>query len=102
MTRHLFVLSRRDPELYSYLKERFAGDRAVEVVLDRRHAERRQVQAPSPIERRRQSRRTRPGADAELLTRSHTIITIPEVFPSDRPDRRLSRSSRVGTPCGAR
>jgi len=68
MTRHLFILSRRDPDLYEYLKERFADDRAVEVILDRRRA----PAAASP------DRRQRPDADAELLARSYTIVTISE------------------------
>jgi hypothetical protein len=74
MTRHLFILSRRDPELYSYLKERFAGDAAVEVIVDRRHTESGPTPGSSGVDRRR-----RPDADAELLTRSYTIVTLAEM-----------------------
>ena len=73
MVRYVFVLSRRDPDLYAYLKERFADDMAVEVIMDRRHAELTARIPSSMIDRRRH-----PDADAELATRSYTIVTIPD------------------------
>ena len=78
MGRNLFVVSRRYPDLYEYLRERFASDTAVEVILDRRMGERRQRQASHPTERRRADRRQRPEVELELQTRSHAIITIPD------------------------
>jgi len=81
MARNLFVVSRRHPDLYEYLRERFAGDSAVEVILDRRIGQRRRHQAPHGAERRRTERRQRPEVEAELQTRSHAIITIPEASP---------------------
>jgi hypothetical protein len=94
MARHLFILSRRDPDLYAYLKERFADDAAVEVILDRRHA-------PAAPARGRadaagsQDRRRRPDADTELLARSYTIVTLEAPTASSR-DAGLRRSSNVG------
>jgi len=41
MARHLFLVSRHDARLYEYLVERFRDDGNVEVILDRRHGERR-------------------------------------------------------------
>ena len=78
MRRNLFVVSRRHPDLYEYLRERFASDTAVEVILDRRLAQRRQRQTPYDTERRRADRRRRPEVEMELQTRSHAIITIPD------------------------
>jgi hypothetical protein len=78
MGRNLFVVSRRHPDLYQYLRERFASDSAVEVILDRRVAQRRQQQATHEPERRRAERRRRPEVELELQTRSHAIITIPD------------------------
>lgn len=72
----LFIVSRHHPDLYAYLRERFAGDRAVEVILDRRLGQRRQPAGPFEMERRREDRRRRPEVDAELQSRSHAIITI--------------------------
>jgi hypothetical protein len=78
MGRNLFVVSRRYPDLYEYLRERFASDSAVEVILDRRLTQRRQNQTPYGSERRRADRRRRPEVEMELQTRSHAIITIPD------------------------
>jgi len=77
MGRTVFVVSRRDADLYHYLRERFASDSAVEVILDRRVAERRQRQMPPPNERRHADRRRRPDIDIELQSRSHAIVTVP-------------------------
>ena len=94
MARHLFILSRRDPDLYAYLKERFADDAAVEVILDRRHA------PASPARGRADAagshdRRRRPDADTELLARSYTIVTL-EAPPTSSLDARRRRASNVG------
>jgi hypothetical protein len=74
--RTLFVVSRYHAELYRYLKERFAGDGAVMIILDRRVAERRRVRQVIAVDRRRRERRSRPDIDAELQQRSHAIITL--------------------------
>jgi hypothetical protein len=79
MGRTLFIVSRQHPDLYAYLRERFASDTAVEVILDRRLGQRRQREAPPGVDRRRADRRSRPEVEIELQTRSHAIITIPEV-----------------------
>jgi hypothetical protein len=76
MGRNVFIVSRQHRDLYTYLRERFASDPAVEVILDRRFGQRRQRQAPVDAERRRRERRQRPEVEQELQTRSHAIITI--------------------------
>jgi len=76
MARTLFVVSRRNPDLYQYLRERFASDPAVEVILDRRVAQRRQRRLPVDAERRRADRRQRPEVETELQSHSHAIISI--------------------------
>lgn len=78
MGRNLFVVSRRYPDLYEYLRERFASDPAVVVILDRRVTQRRRAQGPYEAERRRGDRRSRPEVEIELQTRSHAIITMPD------------------------
>ena len=67
--RYLFVVSRRHPELYELLVERFEGDRNVEVVLDRRSSG--LPGEPGPASERR--RALSPATD--LTIRSHVIIT---------------------------
>ena len=76
MGRTLFIVSRHHPDLYAYLRERFAGDRGVEVILDRRLGQRRQRSRSHETERREDDRRQRPEVDVELQSRSHAIITL--------------------------
>jgi hypothetical protein len=77
MARYLYVVSRRDVTLFSYLKDRFADDANVVVVLDRRYGERRQRSEPPSVERRERDRRMHPEVDVELQMNSHVIITLP-------------------------
>ena len=79
MGRTLFIVSRHSRDLYAYLTDRFATDTAVEVILDRRVLERRRHHAPLGTERRRADRRCRPEVEAELQTRSHAILTLPDL-----------------------
>jgi hypothetical protein len=76
MPRRLIIVSRNHPDLYVYLRDRFAREGDVEVILDRRLVERRQVQVAASSERRRQGRRVRPDVDAQLRVRSHVIVTV--------------------------
>jgi len=78
MGRNVFIVSRQHRDLYTYLRERFASDPAVEVILDRRFGQRRQRKTEVDAERRRVDRRQRPEVEQELQTRSHAIITIEE------------------------
>jgi hypothetical protein len=73
----MVIVARRHPELYDYLRERFVADPGVEVILDRRSAERRQRGLPVVNERRRGDRRLRPDVDELLGARSHVIVTVP-------------------------
>src|SRR4029450_6133532 len=54
----LFVVARRGPELYGYLRARFADEAGVSVVLDRRVEARRRRALPAAAERRRARPRT--------------------------------------------
>lgn len=87
MARHLFIVSRHHIRMHAYLQERFQGDEKVELILDRRMAQRRSSAGAYAEERRRSDRRARPELDIELRARSHVIVTLPE--PDDvepRPD----------------
>jgi len=66
--RYLFVVSRRHPELYELLVERFEGDRNVEVILDRRSGPSGE---PGPATERRRAL----SSATDLTIRSHVIIT---------------------------
>ena len=74
--RHLFIVSREQTWLYAHLRERFEHDPKVEVILNRRVAERRAARIETAYERRRQERR-RPVSDHEdLRIRSHYIVEL--------------------------
>jgi hypothetical protein len=64
----LFVVSRKHPELFELLVERFQDDNKVEVVLDRRVATKERDDAAS-------DRRQRRSPNDDLTRRSHLVIT---------------------------
>lgn len=76
MRRYLLIVSPRHPWLYRYLTERFSRDARVEVIIDRRHGERRQGGVRVGPERRHGDRRMRPEVDAELRQRSSAIVIV--------------------------
>jgi hypothetical protein len=82
MPRHLFIVSRDNPELHAYLKAQFDPDADVEVILDRRRGERRAPSSRSDIERRASDRRSRPEIDVELRSSSHAFLTLSDPPPS--------------------
>ena len=57
MAHRLFIVGRGDDRLYEDLRQQFAANPEVEVLVDRRHAERRRSQASYDSERRRGDRR---------------------------------------------
>jgi hypothetical protein len=79
MARHIFIVGRAHRDLYEVLVRRFANDRNVSVVFDRRVGDRRvHVLTVSPDRERRRSpdRRRRQSIDEELRSRSHAIVTL--------------------------
>jgi len=79
--RFLFIVSRNNAKLASYLQNHFSGDATVQVVVDRRHGERRQQSTDIATERRRADRRSRPHVDKELRLTSFAIVTLPAPDP---------------------
>lgn len=78
MPHHLFIVSGRAPELYTYLQTRFESDDRVRVILDRRHCQRRQRSGPTiSSERRGADRRIREDVQRELETRLYVNVTVP-------------------------
>jgi hypothetical protein len=76
MARRLVVVSRQHPDLYVYLRDRFAAEANVEVILDRRLADRRRERLETEIDRRYRGRRQRPEVDIQLRVRSHVIVEL--------------------------
>jgi len=75
--RFLFIVSRGNAKLASYLQNHFSGDATVQVVVDRRYGERRQQSADVTTDRRRADRRSRPHVDKDLRLTSFAIVTLP-------------------------
>jgi len=75
--RFLFIVSRGNAKLASYLQNHFSGDATVQVVVDRRYGERRQQSADVATDRRRADRRSRPHVDKDLRLTSFAIVTLP-------------------------
>jgi hypothetical protein len=84
MSRDLFIVSRRDPELYEYLKGTYLGDQETEVILDRRVGERRQQPSPAHRpERRVTDRRSRPHVSADLESLGFAVVRLPRETDHD-------------------
>lgn len=84
MVQYLLIVARNQSDLWRYLKDNFAADQKVEVILDRRRAERRQRIQPQEPERRQGERRRRPSIDNDLSYRFFVIIRRPQGVLSGR------------------
>ncbi len=77
MVRYLLIVARNQPDLWRYLKDNFAEDGKVEVILDRRRGERRQRLHPHEPERRHAERRRQPSLHTDLRYRSLVMVRQP-------------------------
>lgn len=73
MVRHLFIVARNRVKLFEFVKRALAGNETVEVVLDRRQGERRQLRGVPPREQRRRERRLSPAEDDQMRAIGWTI-----------------------------
>lgn len=81
VAKQLIVIARDQPRLYEYARRSFAGNPTVEVVLDRRRAERRRDEQSRAPERRRGDRRLTLEVDDRLRTVGWAIVRL-DVFRS--------------------
>jgi len=72
--RYLVIAAPDREELYEYFKQRFSRAATIEIVRERRLADRRQGAAEPPLERRRRDRRAPPAFDAELRAFGFAIV----------------------------
>ena len=56
--KELWIIARRVPVTYAIVKQRFSGHTDIEVILDRRHAQRRRAALPTDADRRVSERRS--------------------------------------------
>jgi hypothetical protein len=76
MPRYLFIVAKEEPELCAHLRREFVSEEGVEVLLDRRQANRRRAGAPWRGEdrRRRLDRRLHPPIHHELSTLNFALV----------------------------
>jgi hypothetical protein len=78
--RLLFIVRADRPELYESLRRTFHGDDTVEVVRDRRSAERRGARrtaaASAAREHRTPERRKSPELDRQLRSRGYAVVGV--------------------------
>ena len=79
--RQLIVIARDQQRLFEYARRAFAGNPTVEVVLDRRRADRRRDDQPRAPERRHGDRRLTLEVDDRLRTIGWAIVRV-DVFRS--------------------
>jgi class 3 adenylate cyclase/tetratricopeptide (TPR) repeat protein len=70
----MVIVTRYHRPLYEYLIQMFGEDRAVQLILDRRRGERRQLVQPHFPERRVAARRRQPSMDEALASRGLVVL----------------------------
>jgi hypothetical protein len=78
VSQHLFIVSRQQPDLYSYLSREFSGEPEVRVILDRRQGERRQGNghAGDIVERRQAQRRASDETHTKLASVGYAFVRL--------------------------
>jgi hypothetical protein len=84
LARQLFIVARDRRKLYDYVKQAFAGNPNVEVVLDRRSEERRQDRNARIPDRRRTDRRADRRTEEQLRAIGWAIV-LQDVTQAQRP-----------------
>ena len=89
--RLLFIVGSRRPEFYESLRRTFRGDDTVQVVLDRRRAERRTGRRSggrtAAREQRVAERREHLEIEWQIRSRGYAVVGVPAARPT-RPARR--------------
>ena len=87
MAHHLFIVSRHEPGLFSYLSREFAGEPGVTVIFDRRQGERRaggeqeSGTDEAPADRRQADRRLRSELGDKLSTLGYAFVRLADSTP---------------------
>ena len=66
MSKLLYVIARNRPDVHDTLSREFSNQELIQILTDRRFAQRRQQEAPCPAERRGNERRTRADVEPEI------------------------------------
>ena len=74
---HLFIVSRREPDLFAYLSKEFEGEDDVRVIMDRRVGERRRSDERRPsLERRQGDRRAQSHVSRQVNSIGYAFVRI--------------------------
>ena len=76
VARHLFIVSRETPYLADYMREQFRDEPCVEVIVDRRHNDRRPARTSSLQQATSAERRTRHDVEIQLRQSFHAFVTL--------------------------
>lgn len=77
MARHLFIVARQQPDLFSYLAREFSAEPDVTVILDRRQGERRTARRPpARADRRQRDRRAKAEIVGQLATLGYAFVRL--------------------------
>jgi hypothetical protein len=86
MSRRLVIVALTNLVEYEILRQTFANDTSVQVILDRRvRADRRWSRGRVAVERRRADRRTRPEVDRQLQSHGRATVTLDDDPASTGP-----------------
>lgn len=72
--RLVFIVARDRKDLFESLRRTFSGDDGVEVLMDRRGAQRRSAPIAPPTERRRRDRRINRAVARKLEERGYAVV----------------------------
>jgi hypothetical protein len=80
MPRFLFIVARQLPAVYEHLRQQFAEEPNVQVILDRRQTDRREPEPATPAgeERPPAERRQNPGVDDQIRTLGYAFVRLPD------------------------
>lgn len=76
MVAHLFIVSRREPQLFEYLSREFASEEDVRVIVDRRTGERRKSTGRYDVERRQGDRRTLAHVPRQISSLGYAFVRV--------------------------
>ena len=77
MISHLFIVSRREPDLFAYLSKEFEAEADVRVIVDRRVGERRRSVDDTPeVERRHGDRRAQTHVSRQVNSIGYAFVRV--------------------------
>jgi hypothetical protein len=76
VTTDILIVARNQPQLYVYLKDDFANDADVRIIIDRRRGERRRAVTGTSDDRRQSDRRVRADVASKLESVGFAVVRV--------------------------